>query len=72
MTHSISNDEKQKLFDDLKDLIFSDIIQKEDSDEIYKIIHRACNRTLSAIDDPKPILREAIDQIHLMEEILSD
>ena len=55
MTHNMTNPEKYQLFKEVKDMVLYDILQREDAEEIYKIIHKACNRIITSIDDPTSV-----------------
>ena len=55
MTHSMTQAEKRKLLEEVRELTVNDILQREDMIEICKILHKACNRVLKAIDSPYPV-----------------
>ena len=55
MTHSMTRPEKQWLLNEVRELAASDIIQREDMIEIAKVLKKAVDRTLAAIDDPYPV-----------------
>lgn len=54
MTHSMTQVEKRKLLEEVRELAVNDILQREDMIEICKILEKACNRVLKAIDSPYP------------------
>ena len=58
MTHSMTQAEKQKLLEEIRELTLSDILQQEDMVEIFKITQKACNRVLSEIDGLYPARSE--------------
>jgi len=49
MTHEITQAEKREFLNKIHELTLSNILQKEDIEEIQKILLKACNRTLSDI-----------------------
>ena len=55
MTHCMTQAEKRKILEDIRELALSEILQQEDMVEIEKIIQRAVCRMLAAIDDPYPV-----------------
>jgi len=62
MTHEMTAFEKRNLLEEIRDLVLSDVLQREDMIEINKIMQKAVQRTIAAIDDPFPI-RE-VDEKH--------
>jgi len=55
LTHNMTNLEKRKLLEEIRELTLSDILQQEDMAEIFKIMQKACGRVLSGIDGPYPV-----------------
>ena len=58
MTHGMTQPEKRKLLEEIRELTLNDILQQEDMVEIFKIMHKACSRVLSEIDSPYPVNSE--------------
>ena len=46
MTHETTQAEKREFLNKIQELTLSNILQKEDVEEIQKILLKACNRTL--------------------------
>lgn len=46
MTHDTTNAEKRDLLEYIRELTLRNVLKKEDVDEIYIILQRACDRAL--------------------------